>query len=118
MRLVADECVPRQVVERLRAEGHEVTYILEATPSIPDEAVLQGATSLGVPVLTEDTDFGELVYQSAMGSSGVILLRLRGLSPDAKAAIVAGVVRDYADAIPASFVVVAPGRIRVRRFEP
>jgi predicted nuclease of predicted toxin-antitoxin system len=115
--LVADECVPRQVVERLRADGHQVTYVLEEAPSIPDETVLQKAAIGGVPVLTEDTDFGELVYQSGKGSSGVVLLRLKGLSPEAKAVIVAGVVRDYASAIPSSFVVVTPGRVRVRRFE-
>ncbi len=116
MRLVADECVPRQVVAQLRAEGHEVGYILEDSPSVPDETVLERAVARGLPVLTEDTDFGELVFQRGRGESGIILLRLHGLSAEAKAAMVATVVRDYADVIPSSFIVVSPGRVRARRF--
>ena len=117
MRLVADECVARQVVERLRADGHEVGYILEDSPSLTDETVLETAVGRGLPVLTEDTDFGELVFQRGKGATGIILLRLRGLSSGAKAAIVAAVIRDYENVIPSSFLVVSPGQVRVRRFE-
>ena len=40
MRLLADEGVDRQIVERLPKDGHEVTYVAEMSPGIPDEVVL------------------------------------------------------------------------------
>ena len=32
MNILADECIDRQIVERLRADGHEVLYIAELEP--------------------------------------------------------------------------------------
>jgi hypothetical protein len=41
MNLVADENIDRQIVERLRHDGHVVDWVAEVSPSISDEAVLQ-----------------------------------------------------------------------------
>ena len=40
MILQADEGVDRQIVERLRHDGHEVAYVAEMSPGIADEVVL------------------------------------------------------------------------------
>jgi len=40
VRIVADENVDRQMVERLRLDGHEVLFIAELAPGIDDETVL------------------------------------------------------------------------------
>ncbi|HKY30767.1 MAG TPA: DUF5615 family PIN-like protein [Pyrinomonadaceae bacterium] len=32
MKLLADESIDRQIVERLRQDGHEVSYIAEIAP--------------------------------------------------------------------------------------
>jgi hypothetical protein len=45
MNLVADESVDRQIVERLRQDGHDVTYVAEMEPGISDEIVLQTANA-------------------------------------------------------------------------
>ncbi len=42
MNLLADEGVERQIVERLRQDGHTVLYIAEIEPSTPDDVVLSG----------------------------------------------------------------------------
>jgi len=43
MNLVADEGVDRQIVERLRADGHSVLYVAEMAPGIADDVVLSRA---------------------------------------------------------------------------
>ena len=63
MNLVADECVPRPVIEQLRADGHTVTWIGDSHPGIGDADVLAFALQAGAPLLTIDTDFGELVFR-------------------------------------------------------
>lgn len=45
MNLLADESVERQVVERLRRDGHTVLYVAEMEPGITDEQVLERANS-------------------------------------------------------------------------
>ncbi len=80
MNLLADESVDRQTAERLRQEGHEVIYVSEIEPGIPDEFVLNRANERNALLLTADKDFGELVFRQGLVNSGVVLLRLAGLS--------------------------------------
>jgi predicted nuclease of predicted toxin-antitoxin system len=76
--LAADEGVDRPVVERLRQDGHDVVYVAELSPSLPDDEVLQQANARGAVLMTADKDFGELVFRQGLVHSGVILLRLAG----------------------------------------
>jgi Holliday junction resolvase len=45
MNLVADEGVERQIVEKLRKDGHAVIYVAELAPSISDDFVVQQISS-------------------------------------------------------------------------
>jgi hypothetical protein len=38
VKIVADENVDRQIVDRLRSDGHEVFFIAELDPGIDDDA--------------------------------------------------------------------------------
>lgn len=115
MNLLADESVDRQIVERLRQAGHDVLYIAEVEPGIPDNLVFDRANQNAALLLTTDKDFGELVFrENRLVSDGVVLLRLAGLSPEKKAEIVADAIRDHKTELPKHFSVVAPGRIRIR----
>jgi hypothetical protein len=40
MKFLVDESVDRQVVDRLRMDGHEVWYVSEMEPGIADDMVL------------------------------------------------------------------------------
>ena len=43
MNLLGDENVDWQIVQRLRKDGHDVLYISEVEPSIPDNIVFDRA---------------------------------------------------------------------------
>jgi predicted nuclease of predicted toxin-antitoxin system len=115
MNLVCDEGVEREIVDRLRAEGHDVVYIAELNPGIADDEVLDHANASAAVLVTTDKDFGELLYRLGRIHGGVVLTRLAGLSPEAKAATVARVFRDHAHELAAAFCVIAPGAVRIRR---
>jgi predicted nuclease of predicted toxin-antitoxin system len=115
MILLADESVDRPIVERLRQDGHDTTYVAELAPSISDDAVLQEANSRTALLLTEDKDFGELVYRLCRVHAGVVLIRLAGLTPAAKAALVAKVLQDHAAELSGAFTVISPGAVRIRK---
>jgi predicted nuclease of predicted toxin-antitoxin system len=115
MNVLADESIDRPIVDPLRQDGHDVTYIAELTPSISDEEVLRQANSLSAVVLTADKDFGELFFRQGRVHCGVVLMRLLGISVALKAEIVAETFRDRASEIPGAFTVISAGIVRIRR---
>ena len=115
MNLVCDESVDRQVVERLRADGHSVVYVAELNPGVTDDEVLAQAEGLGAPLVTADKDFGELVYRLRRANHGVVLIRLAGLSNDRKTAIVGEAFSKHAGEFAGAFSVISPGQVRIRR---
>ena len=76
MKLLADECFDARLIEALREGEHDVLAIREHLPGASDQMVLELACAEGRLLLTEDTDFGELVYRLQHPSAGILLLRL------------------------------------------
>jgi predicted nuclease of predicted toxin-antitoxin system len=113
--LVADEGVDRQIVDRLRQEGHQVWYVAELQPGIADTVVLDLANRENALLLTADKDFGELVFRAHRSMSGVLLIRLAGLAPSMKAQIVASAIQAHGDELRQAFTVVTPRTTRIRR---
>ncbi len=75
MRFLADESCDFAVVRALREAGHEVVAIAEISPRATDEAVIEIALREERILLTEDKDFGRLVYAHRQITGGVLLLR-------------------------------------------
>jgi predicted nuclease of predicted toxin-antitoxin system len=111
---LADENIDRQIVERLRKEGHNVQYVAETDAGIPDDKVLDMANREGVLLLTADKDFGELVFRQKQITSGVILIRLAGFSPMRKSEMVATSINKHTTELLQAFTVIARGTIRIR----
>lgn len=114
MNLVADEGVDGNIVDRLRQDGHDVRYIAEMEPGISDDIVLSLANVQEALLLTEDKDFGELVFRQGLVHSGVVLIRLAGLASEMKAAMVSAVFHDHAAELSEAFSVISPGMVRIR----
>lgn len=72
MRLVADESCDFAVVSAVRSAGHDVVSITERMPGAEDEQVIKLAATERRLLLTEDKDFGQLVFAAAKDNSGVI----------------------------------------------
>ena len=75
--------------------------------------VMDMAYSENRVLLTEDKDFGQLVYAHSQQSSGVIFIRYpasaRKLLPNAVVALVSELAGDLIG----SFVVMSPGQVRI-----
>lgn len=114
MKIVADEGVDRQVVEQLRRENHQVIYVAELAAGIDDDEVLRLANERDAVLLTADKDFGELVFRLNRTARGIALIRLAGLPPEAKSAIVANAVREHGAQMYGCFSVITSRNIRIR----
>ena len=62
LNFLVDEGVDRQIVHRLRSEGHAVIYVAELEPGISDDAVLDIANRESAVLVTSDKDFGEIIW--------------------------------------------------------
>ena len=114
MRFVADENISAAVIQRLRLAGHDVLAAQDIGRGSPDPILLPAAASGSALLITEDKDFGELVFRTGAASGGVILVRMRGIAPEMKAETVAQVVREHGEELRAAFAVISPGRVRIR----
>lgn len=113
MRFLADESCDFAVVRALRAAGHDVVAVAEIAPRVEDKAVIDMATRDGRVLLTEDKDFGQLVYANRQPISGVILLRYPATARAWLPKAVVDLVRGRQDSLVGRFVVVGPGRVRI-----
>lgn len=118
MRFLADECCDFAVVRALRLAGHDVLTMAEVAPRAVDNVVIALADREGRILLTEDKDFGQLVYANARHSGGVILVRFPSQARKALAGTVVHLVSQIGEHLLGSFVVVQPGRTRIGRSPP
>jgi predicted nuclease of predicted toxin-antitoxin system len=113
--LLADENLDRSVIARLRQAGHDVLAVAEMEPGIEDTAVLSLANEGNALLVTEDKDFGELVFRQRLIHAGVILIRLAGLPVATKGELLCGALKDHGGQMAHAFTVLSPGVVRIRR---
>ncbi len=114
MHFIVDESAGTAIVEYLRQAGHDVVAIHETKPQAADEEVLDLAAAGNRILVTNDKDFGELVFRSGKAHSGILLLRLRDESSSNRVRVIRGVVEKHADRLEGNYVVATERGIRVR----
>lgn len=119
MKILADHNVYASTVRLLLKLGHDVVRVAELGLSrAADESLLQVAQREGRLLITRDRDYGRLVVVGGVGS-GVIYLRIEPSTIEATHQELERVLDAYtADDLAVSFVVVEPGRYRLRRLAP
>jgi len=83
-------------------------------PGLPDDEVLAIANSEGRVLITDDRDFGELVFRYRQPHAGVIYFRLQDTLIATRLARLAAVLDRYPQEL-SDFVVVTNQRMRARR---
>jgi predicted nuclease of predicted toxin-antitoxin system len=117
VRFVADESCDFAIVRGLRSAGH-VVAVGEISPRIGDDEVLRLARDDRRVLLTEDKDFGELVYAEGQRTFGVVLFRFPAAARAAMVAAALDVVNTKGNELASRFTVVQPGRIRAGSRKP
>ena len=115
LRFLVDESCDFAVVRALRAEGYDVLAISEVACRSDDRELIDQASREKRVLLTEDKDFGWLVFASHADSAGVILIRFPGNARQTLIQAVSQLVREQGEELLGTFVVVQPGHIRITR---
>lgn len=112
MRFLADESCDFAVVRGLRAAGHDVRTVADISPRAADSEVIRIAFDESRILLTEDKDFGRLVYAGA-ASAGVILLRYPARARNQLTPETVEAVGLHGSRLMGRFAVLSPGRVRI-----
>lgn len=114
MKFLADECCELSLVKRLRQEGYQVDYIQEIMPGTTDDEVLLHALKEEKIIITEDKDFGELVYRLKKPAFGIILLRFHPSDQELKIQRLIQLINHQKDKLKGHFLVVDSEKIRIK----
>jgi len=110
--IVADESVDFRIVIQLREIGMTVYAIVEQQPSIRDDQVLAIANENETLLLTEDKDFGELVFRLQLPHRGILLIRIEDAEQKIDS-VVRTIARYYADLLD-KFSVINGNKLRIK----
>lgn len=115
VRLLADESCDFSAVRALRAAGFDVLAVVEHCPGATDDEVVALSVQEGRVLLTEDKDFGQLVFAANREFTGVILIRFPAPARAALATRIVQAVQRGGEALRGAFVVLQPRRTRITR---
>ncbi len=113
LRFLADESCDFAVVRALRASGHDVVAVSEVAPRSDDRDLINQASREQRILVTEDKDFGWLVFASHADSAGVILIRFPGNARQTLVEAIQLLIRQQGEKLMGAFVVVEPGYVRI-----
>lgn len=117
IKFLVDKNVGLSIVDFLRNEGYDTKSISEVSPSLDDISILKSAVIEERVIITNDIDFGYLVYKTKLPSPSVILFRMKEESPRQK---IDGLNNDLSlgkEKISNHFIVVSENKIRLRSLE-
>lgn len=114
MRWLVDECVDAELAAVLRQTGHDVTYMAEAAPRATDVEVLSRAEREHRLLLTEDKDFGDLVFRQARPVRGIVLIRIDPSRRLLKAVRLRAAIDRFGDTLFGRYTVIEDARFRSR----
>ena len=112
MRFIVDECTGPTVAKWLK-ERFEVFSIYDESPGIDDESIIKKAYEENYILITNDKDFGELVFRRGKSHNGVLLLRLEDEGVSNKIKIIKMVLDSYSDRLIGNFVVATEKNVRI-----
>jgi predicted nuclease of predicted toxin-antitoxin system len=119
LRLLADHCISREIIDAIREMGHDVVRLKEVlAPDSPDAAVIAKAKEIDSVLISLNGDFADIITYPPEAYEGIITLQVRN-HPEIIPQLI-GRLRLYLTSNPdrtfyrGKLLIVEPHRIRVR----
>lgn len=112
MRFLVDECTGPRVAELLREEKYEVFSVFDEAKGLEDVRILEKAFDENWILISNDKDFGELVYREQLKHRGIIFLRLEDERAVNKIKVLQQLIEHHAEKLSERFVTVTETKVR------
>jgi predicted nuclease of predicted toxin-antitoxin system len=114
VRWLIDECVDANLAALLRESGHDAVYMSDVAPRTADPEVLYRAERENRLLLTEDKDFGDLVFRQARPVPGLVLMRIDPSRRSRKGPRLLAAIDRFGDTLFGRYTVIEDARFRSR----
>ena len=113
MKFLVDECSGPSVAAWLVSLGHDVYSVFDESQGMTDEDVLSKAYSEERILITNDKDFGEMIFRERRPHRGVVFLRLADERTANKLLVLEKLLDAHSDSIENRFITATENRIRI-----
>jgi len=94
----------------MKRAGYDTIFVGDAMPTATDEEILDKAEKENRVLISDDKDFGELIFKLNRPSSGVILFRTLTTDPEKRFEM----IKDILDKAKGKFIIVSESGNRIR----
>ena len=115
MKFLVDESTGKSIAKLLRSLNFDTLFVGEDFQGIKDTEILAKANKENRILITNDKDFGYLIFYQSLPHKGIILLRLKDESAKHKVLTIKKLINYYQKELPKNFIVVTERKIRVRK---
>ncbi len=113
MRFLVDECTGSKVAQWLHGEDHEVFSVFVEARGMTDDEVLTKAFVENWILITNDKDFGEMIFRERRTHHGIVFLRLADERAANKIIVLEQLLENYGKKLPEQFVTVTETKVRI-----
>lgn len=115
MKFLVDESIEYPIASYLRGLDHDVIAVADGYSGLQDEEVLAFAHKQRRILITNDKDFGTLVFYHGLPHAGIIFFRLPKQTAQSKIDRLGILLEKYPEKLSNHFIVVSPKTVRIRK---
>jgi predicted nuclease of predicted toxin-antitoxin system len=113
IKFLADVNVEKPLVDYLSKQGYDIKWVPDYNCEMPDEDLLQFANEENRIFITNDKDFGDLIFLQKRLSVGTILFRVKGQKTEEKIKLMKKILMGYRDKLSNHYIVITKAKIRI-----
>ena len=113
IKFLADVNVEKPLVDYLSKQGYDIKWVPDYNCEMPDEGLLQLANEEKRIFITNDKDFGDLIFLQKKLSVGTILFPVKGQKTEEKIKLMKKILMGYRDKLLNHYIVITKAKIRI-----
>jgi predicted nuclease of predicted toxin-antitoxin system len=113
IKFLADVNVEKPLVDYLSKQGYDIKWVPDYNCEMPDEDLLQLANEEMRIFITNDKDFGNLIFLQKKLNVGTILFRVKDQKSQEKIKLMKKLLMGYRDKLLNHYVVITKIKIRI-----
>jgi len=111
MKFLADVNVEKQIIDYLKKSGYNILWVPDLDCRMIDEKILEVANKEKRILITNDKDFGDIIFRQKHISTGIILIHIKDQNTQHKLRLLQKLLLAYG--IYGNFVVLTEKKVRI-----